>query len=136
MEECASKYYMRPQIKRKQACFYDLFWNIFSFSSQKFFFFFFSKKSQKGRRPPEKKCLQASAENTPKEVDSSWKNAGFLFIFGPILYWRTFFHDTIHFMEVWAEIWKVRKYEKWAGTFLCFSYYAINISPKYLNKKM
>ena len=31
-----------------------------------------AKKSQKGLRPPEKtKCLQASAENTPKKVDSS-----------------------------------------------------------------
>ena len=57
-----------------------------------------AKKSQKGLRPPEKtKCLQASAENTPKKVDSSWKNACFLFIFGPISYWRAFFHDTIHF---------------------------------------
>ena len=110
---------MWPQIKRKQACFYDLStcFGVFSASALRHFVFsgglrpFWdflaferpdglsqAKKSQKGLRPPEKtKCLQASAENTPKKVDSSWKNACFLFIFGPISYWRAFFHDTIHF---------------------------------------
>ena len=109
---------MWPQIKRKQACFYDLStcFGVFSASALRHFVFsgglrpFWdflaferpdglsqAKKSQKGLRPPEKtKCLQASAENTPKKVDSSWKNACFLFIFGPISYWRAFFHDTIH----------------------------------------
>ena len=106
---------MWPQIKRKQACFYDLStcFGVFSASALRHFVFsgglrpFWdflaferpdglsqAKKSQKGLRPPEKtKCLQASAENTPKKVDSSWKNACFLFIFGPISYWRAFFHD-------------------------------------------
>ena len=109
---------MWPQIKRKQACFYDLStcFGVFSASALRHFVFsgglrpFWdflaferpdglsqAKKSQKGLRPPEKtKCLQASAENTPKKVNSSWKNACFLFIFGPISYWRAFFHDTIH----------------------------------------
>ena len=62
------------------------------------------KNPKKASGLQKKKCLQASAENTPKKVDSSWKNACFLFIFGPISYWRAFFHDTIQSFTMWKDI--------------------------------
>ena len=121
MEECASIIHVTSDKKKAGLLlwFVNLFWSIFSFSSQTFCCFFLeafgifgifwpSKGLTAFLRPknPKKasglqkktKCLQASAENTPKKVNSSWKNACFLFIFGPISYWRAFFHDTIHFI--------------------------------------
>ena len=118
MEECASIIHVTSDKKKAGLLlwFVNLFWSIFSFSSQTFHLswrpsaflgFFGLRKAWRpfsGQKIPKRpqasrkktKCLQASAENTPKKVDSSWKNACFLFIFGPISYWCAFFHDTIH----------------------------------------
>ena len=120
MEECASIIHVTSDKKKAGLLlwFVNLFWSIFSFSSQTFCFFwrpsaflgcFGLRKAWRpfsGQKIP--KRPQASRKNQmsssfswkySKKVDSSWKNACFLFIFGPISYWHAFFHDTIQIVR-------------------------------------
>ena len=119
MEECASILHATSDKKKAGLLlwFVNLFWSIFSFSSQTFCFFwrpsaflgFFGLwkawRAFSGQKIPKRPQASRKKQNVfklqlkilQKKVDSSWKNACFLFIFGPISYWRAFFHDTIPF---------------------------------------